>query len=79
MIPVGVRREARHHGPAQLTEVGSQAGHLGTGDPGVHEEHAVPAVHDDGVVLEQLTPVDQYALGDLLQHERLRSKPAAAS
>ncbi|MFE7670914.1 hypothetical protein ACFU5N_01705 [Streptomyces albidoflavus] len=44
-----------------------QAGHFGTGDPGVSGWHAVPALHDNGVVLKQLTLVDQHALGDLLQ------------
>src|SRR5690606_5790480 len=78
VIPVRVCGDARHHGPAQLTKVVRQAGHLGAGDPGVHEEYAVPALHHHGVVLEQLAPVDQYALGDLLQHGPSRSKTVAA-
>ena len=43
-----------------------QAGHFIARYPGVDEQHAVSALHDNGVVLEQLALVDQHALRDLL-------------
>jgi hypothetical protein len=52
VVPVRMRREAGHHGLAQLAKVVGQAGHLVPGCPRVYEQHAVPALHDDGVVLE---------------------------
>ena len=68
VVPVRVRREARHDRLAQLAEVVRETGHLDSGDPGVDEEHAGPALDDDGVVPEQLALVDEHALGDLRQH-----------
>ena len=80
VIPVRMRREAGHDGLARLAKVVREAGHLGARDPGVDEQHAGPALHDDGVVLEELALVDQHALRDLPQHGWLvtlgRSRPA---
>ena len=45
------------------------AGHLVARDAGVDEQHAGPALHDDGVALDELALVDQHALRDLLQHQ----------
>ena len=53
---------------AQLTEVVREAAHFVARYPGVDQQHAGPALHDDGVVLEQLALVDQYTVRDLLQH-----------
>jgi hypothetical protein len=36
--------------------------------PGVDEQHASPAVHDNGVALAELALVDQHTLRDLPQH-----------
>jgi hypothetical protein len=47
-----MRREASHDGLAQLAKVVREAGHLGALDPGVDDQHAGPALHDNGVVLE---------------------------
>ena len=47
-----MRREACHDGLAQLAKVVREAGHFGALDPGVDEQHAGPALHDNGVVLE---------------------------
>ena len=69
VIPVRMRREARHDGLAQLAKVVRQAGHLGARDPGVDEQHAGPALHDRGVVLEHLALVDEHTLRDLRQHQ----------
>ena len=68
VIPVRMRREACHNGLAQLAKVVREAGHLGARDPGVDEQHAGPALYDDGVVLEQLALVDQHTFRDLRQH-----------
>ncbi|MEV6251269.1 hypothetical protein AB0M38_34635 [Streptomyces sp. NPDC051742] len=40
------------HRNARLTAGGRQADHFVACYPGVYEEHAVPALHDSGVVLE---------------------------
>jgi hypothetical protein len=61
-----MRREACHNGLAQLAKVVREAGHLGALYPRVDEQHAGPALHDNGVVLEQLALVDQHTLRDLL-------------
>ncbi len=73
VIPVRMRREAGHYGLAQLTKVVREAGHLVARYSGVDEQHASPALHDNGVVLEQLALVNQHALRDLRQHVASRS------
>jgi hypothetical protein len=47
-----MRREACHNGLAQLAKVVRKANHFGAAYPGVDEQHAGPALHDNGVVLE---------------------------
>jgi hypothetical protein len=47
-----MRREACHNGLAQLGQVAREAGHFVACYPGVDEQHASPALHDNGVVLE---------------------------
>jgi hypothetical protein len=63
-----VRRESCHDGITAFAEVVREAGHLVAGDPGVDEQHPVPASHDDRVVAEQLALVDQDTFGHLGQH-----------
>ena len=63
-----MRREARHDGLAQLAKVVREAGHLVAVHPGVDEQHAGPALHDNGVALAELALVDQHTLRDLPQH-----------
>jgi hypothetical protein len=47
-----MRREACHNGLAQLVKVVRKADHFGAAYSGVDEQHAGPALHDNGVVLE---------------------------
>ena len=68
VIPIRMRREACHNGLARLAKVVREAGQLVVVYPGVDEQHAGPAVHDNGVVLAELALVDQHTLRDLLQH-----------
>jgi hypothetical protein len=63
-----MRREACHDGLPRLGQVVREAGHFGAVHPGVDEQHARPAVHDDGVALDELSLVDQHALRDLHEH-----------
>lgn len=69
VIPVRMRREARHNGPAQLAKVVREAADLGAGHPWVDEQHTGPALHHNGVALHEAALVDQHALRDLPQHE----------
>jgi hypothetical protein len=71
VIPVRMRGKPCHHGLAQLAEVVREGGHFGAGHPGVDEQHASPAVHDNGVALAELALVDQHARRDLPQHGQL--------
>src|SRR5229473_3218604 len=68
VIPMRMRREARHNGLARIGQVVCEAGHFGAVHPGVDEQHASPAVHDNGVALAELALVDQHTLRDLPQH-----------
>ena len=63
-----MRRKPCHDGLAQLAKVVREAGHLVALHPRVDEQHASPALHDDGVALEELVLVDQHTLSDLSQH-----------
>ena len=63
-----MRREACHNGLARIGQVVREAGHFVALYPGVDEQHAGPALHDNGVVLEELALVDQHTLRDLPQH-----------
>src|SRR5215216_2143380 len=63
-----MRRKPCHNGLAQLAKVIRDGDHFGAGDPGVDEQHAGPALHDNGVALYELALVDQYTLRDLPQH-----------
>src|SRR5215475_6048489 len=69
MVPMRVRREACHNGLAQLVEVVREVSHFVARYSGVDEQHAGPALHDNGVALEELALVDQYTLRYLLQHK----------
>ena len=60
--------EPGHHRLAQLAKVVRQGGHLVAEHPGVDEQHAGPALDDNGVALAELALVDQHALRDLPQH-----------
>ncbi|MEU0236393.1 hypothetical protein ABZ234_01755 [Nocardiopsis sp. NPDC006198] len=55
-------------GRAHLGQVVRKAGQFVAGRPGVDEQHTRPALHDNGIVLEQLAAVDQHTLRDLRQH-----------
>jgi hypothetical protein len=66
-------REACRNGLARLAKVVREAGHFGAGYPWVDEQHASPAVHDNGVALQELALVDQHTFRDLLQHGWLLS------
>ena len=68
VIPMRMRREARHDGLARIGQVVREAGQLVAVHPGVDEQHAGPAVHDNGVALAELALVDQHTLRDLPQH-----------
>jgi hypothetical protein len=45
-----------------------EGGHFAAKHPGVDEQHAGPAVHDNGVALAELALADQHTLCDLPQH-----------
>ncbi len=76
VIPMRMRREACHNGLAQLAKVVREACHFGAVHPGVDEQHADPAVHDNGVALAELALVEQHTLRDLPQHECKATVPA---
>ena len=63
-----MRRVAGHDGLAQFAKVVREAGDFVAANPGVDEQHAGPALHDNGVALEELALVDQHTLRDLPQH-----------
>ena len=63
-----MRRKPCHNGLAQLAKVVREGGHFVALHPGVDEQHAGPAVHDNGVALHELALVDQHTLRDLRQH-----------
>ena len=69
VVPIGMRGEACHDGLAQLAKVVREGGHFVARDAGVDEQHTVPALHDNGIALDELALVNQNALSDLLQHE----------
>jgi hypothetical protein len=68
VIPVRMGRKPCHNGLAQLAKVVRKVGHFVNEHPGVDEQHASPALHDNGVALAELALVDQHTLRDLLQH-----------
>ena len=68
VIPVRMRREARHDGLARIGQVVREAGHFVALYSGVDEQHAGPALHDNGVALDELALVDQHTLRDQPQH-----------
>ena len=68
VIPVRMRRKPGHNGLAQLAKVVRKVGHFVAEHPGIDEQHASPALHDNGVALAELALVDQHTLRDLLQH-----------
>src|ERR687888_1226528 len=63
-----MRRKSCHNGLAQLAKVVREGGHFVAVHPGVDEQHAGPALHDNGVALAELALVDQHTLRDLPQH-----------
>jgi hypothetical protein len=62
-------RKPGHDGLAQLAEFVGEVGHFVPEHPGVDEQYASPALHDNGVALAELALVDQHTLRDLSQHE----------
>ena len=72
-----MRREACHNGLARIGQVVREAGHFVAVHPGVDEQHASPAVHDNGVALAELALVDQHTLRDLPQHGCKATGPSA--
>jgi hypothetical protein len=68
VIPMRMRRKPCHNGLAQLAKVVREAGHFVALHPGVDEQHASPAAHDNGVALAELALVDQHILRDMSQH-----------
>ena len=65
VIPMRMRRKPGHNGLAQLAKVVRQGGHFVAVHPGVDEQHARPAVYDNGVALDELALVDQHTVRDL--------------
>ena len=63
-----MRREACRNGVARFGQVVRKAGHFGAVYPRVDEQHASPALHDNGVALAELALVDQHTFRDLSQH-----------
>ena len=63
-----MRREACHNGLAQLAKVVREGGHFVARYPGVDEQYASLALHDNGVTLNELALVGQHTLRDLPQH-----------
>jgi hypothetical protein len=63
-----MRSKPCHNGLAQLAKIVREGGHFVAVYPGVDEQHAGPAVHDNGVALAELALVDQHTLRDLPQH-----------
>ncbi len=53
-----MRRKPGHNGLAQLAKIVREGGHFVAVHPGVDEQHASPAVHDNGVALTKLALVD---------------------
>ena len=68
MIPMRMRRKSCHNGLAQLAKVVRELNHFGALYPGVDEQHASPALHDNGVALHELALVDPHSFCDLPQH-----------
>ena len=66
VVPIGMRREARHDRLAQGAKVVRDGRHLVARDAGVDEQHPGVALHDDGVALDALALVHQHALGHRL-------------
>jgi hypothetical protein len=64
-----MRREGCHNGLAQLVKVVRDGDHFVARYSGVDEQRAGPALHDNGVALNELALVDQHTLRDLPQHE----------
>jgi hypothetical protein len=71
VIPMRMRGKPGHNGLAQLAKVVREGGHFVAEYPRVDEQHAGPALYDNGVALAELALVNQYALRDLPQHGRL--------
>jgi hypothetical protein len=65
VIPMWMRREPCHNGLAQLTKVIRDGDHFVARYPGVDEQYASLALHDNGVTFNELALVGQYTLGDL--------------
>src|SRR6266567_261462 len=63
-----MRREACDNGLTQLAKVVREGDHFVALYSGVDEQHASPALHDNGIALDELALVDQHALRDLLHH-----------
>jgi hypothetical protein len=63
-----MRREPCHNGLAQFAKVVREAGHFVALYSGVDGQHAGPALHDNGVALDELALVDQHTIRDLPQH-----------
>ena len=72
-----MRREACHNGLARIGQVVPETGHFVAVHPGVDEQHASPALHDNGVALAELALVDQHTLRDLPQHGCKATVPGA--
>jgi hypothetical protein len=65
VIPMWMRREPCHNGLAQLAKVVRDGDHFVARYPGVDEQHASLALHDNGVTLNELALMGQYTLRDL--------------
>jgi hypothetical protein len=63
-----MRREACHDAVPQFSQVAHETGHFVLVYPGVDEQHASPALHDNRIALTELALVDQHTLRDLRQH-----------
>jgi hypothetical protein len=60
-----MRREACHDWLAQLAKVVRKASHLVAAHPGVDEQCASSALHDNSIGLHEVALVDQHTLRDL--------------
>jgi AcrR family transcriptional regulator len=71
VIPMRMGRKSSHNRLAQLAKVIREGGQFVAVHPRVDQQHASPALHDNGVALDELALVDQHSLRDLPQHSRL--------
>jgi hypothetical protein len=75
VIPVRMRRETRHHGGPDSPTCLARAASSALVIPGIDEQAACRALHDDGVALEELALVDLHTVRDVSQHHSSTLSP----